>query len=245
VRPDNVEIKATVDGTHVGAGIQAFGLSAEGRNRRIYFCEDVSPVAPLATPLLDSGVVIRLRENDGRKDDSTIKLRPCRGSQLADPWFRSATGDSHIRVEIDWAGTRRVLAASFEVELARGAIAAARDSQDPLGDLLVDEQRRFLADCSNARINIDALTVLPPVIGTRWRSQTAPPDPAFEIVAERWTVTDAMTFLEFSIRVPMGEADRAKREFEKLLFDRGLRVEAAQETKTKRVLEHLVAQVAS
>jgi hypothetical protein len=136
-----------------------------------------------------------------------------------------------------------VLAASFEVEHPPGTI-AAHNPPNRLEGLLTEPQRRFLSDCADIRINIDALTVLLPIAATRWRAQSTSPNPEFDIVAERWTVAAAMTFLEFSIRVPAADAGPAKQAFEQLLQARGLRVEAMQETKTKRVLKHLVSQVA-
>lgn len=240
MQPTNVEIKATVDGAQVAAGIEAFGLAAGGRSRTVRFCEDVSPVIPVATPLLDARIVVRLRENDGRDDDATIKLRPCRGSQLADRWLTGADASS-ITVEADWAGDRRVLAASFEVELPEGTISGVLGGDGGLRGLFTDAQRRFLADCADSRVNFDALTVLPPVAATRWRMRTAPPDPELDIVVERWTVADAMTFLEFSVRVPFADAQGTRSNLEQLLGSRGLHVDPTQETKTKRVLEHLVA----
>jgi hypothetical protein len=102
-----------------------------------------------------------------------------------------------------------VLAASFEVEHPPGTI-AAHNPPNRVEDLLTKPQRRFLSDCAAIRINIDALTVLPPIAATRWRTQSTSPDPEFDIVAERWTVANAMTFLEFSIRVPAAGAGRGK-----------------------------------
>lgn len=233
VWPSDVEIKVTVAGSQVEDGIAAFDLT-DSRERRVQFCEDVSPVRPIATPLLDAGVVIRLRENLGRKDDSTIKLRPCRGTQLAGPWFTDRT---RVRVEADWSGERRVIAASFEVELPRGAIA---DAHQGLDGLLSTEQHDYLAACADIRVNAAALTVLPAVDATRWKLRTTHRELDLDIVVERWVVDDALRFLEFSIRVPAAIAEARNKALERLLRDHGLRPDAEQQTKTRLVIEHLI-----
>ena len=90
----------------------------------IYFCEDVVAAVSTGTPLLDAGVVLRARKRPGR-DDATIKLRPCRRSQLTNHWLRAKEGDGwEFKVEADWAGPRRVLAASLTANRSRRVIAA-------------------------------------------------------------------------------------------------------------------------
>ena len=66
-----------------------------------------------STPVLDVGVVLRVRGKSGPKGDSTVKLRPCRWSQLSEDFFANTeTDESELKIEADWAGdqaiTRRV-----------------------------------------------------------------------------------------------------------------------------------------
>jgi hypothetical protein len=92
MRPESVEIKATLTGTDVDRAVAALPL-AEGKTWRIVFCEDVTAgVAPLA-PLLEIGVILRVRGKSGSKGDSTVKLRPCRWSQLTAEFFANAESD--------------------------------------------------------------------------------------------------------------------------------------------------------
>lgn len=240
MRLDAVEIKVTVDGAQVGRGLEVFGLGPNGRQRSVYFCEDVTSSVSTSTPLLDLGVVLRARETHGNGADSTIKLRPCRRSQLTDHWLDAAEGAVALKLEADWAGTRRVLAASCTANRPPRSIAQVRAGSKALRSLFSAEQERFLTDCAGIRVNLDVLTLLGPIAAMRWGLvHTAAPDPELEVVAERWVVDDALDFLELSVRVDPGSADVTKTAFEELVRRRGLQADPNQDTKTRRVLEYL------
>jgi hypothetical protein len=248
MRLDAVEIKVTVDGAQVGRGLEAFGLGSNGRQRNIYFCEDVTSSASTSTPLLDLGVVLRARETQGNGIDSTIKLRPCRRSQLTDHWLDITDGAGGLKLEADWAGTRRVLAASCTADRPDRSIAQVRAGAKALRSLFSAKQEQFLTDCAGIRVNLGVLTLLGPVAATRWEpSHTAAPDPEPEpepelnVVAERWIVENVLDFLELSIRVDPDAADVTKLAFEELVRHRGLQLDPNQDTKTRRVLEYLVS----
>jgi hypothetical protein len=60
-------------------------------------------------------------------------------------------------------------------------------------------------------------------------------------VAELWELDDGLRFLELSMRVNVDDHPRAaKRRLEDSVRDRGLKIDAKQETKTSTVLERLV-----
>jgi hypothetical protein len=248
MRLDAVEIKVTVDGAQVRRGRQAFGLEQGGHRRLIYFCEEAREDAPGAVPLLDAGVVLRARapEDSDGDGDSTVKLRPCRRSQLTRRWLGAVEGDGWVfRVEDDWAGDRRVLAASYTADRPARRVARVRAGHEPLRRLFSPAQRRFLADCGDLSVDLDGLTLLPPVRSTRWGPvRKAAGDSEFSIMAERWVV-DTLDFLELSIRVAPDVADESKAGFEELVRAHGLRLDSRQETKTRRVLELLVRQPGS
>jgi hypothetical protein len=80
--------------------------------------------------------------------------------------------------------------------------------------------------------------VLPPVTATRWKSvDTAPAELGAR--AERWVV-DELDFLELSIVATLAEAPGKQEALTAFVRGRGLAVDAEQQTKTRRVLEHLV-----
>jgi hypothetical protein len=168
-----VEIKVNVAGP-VQDALAALHLDG-GSEHRIWFLEDVTPGLDPALPLLSAGIILRVRS--GKFDDSTVKLRPCRRTQLTPEWVEAFEDDGKFeyRVEEDWSGERRCLAASAVRELDPGLVAAAET--DP-GALFGKKQRNFLGDCADLRINLDAVVPVGPIRATKWKtspSETATP----------------------------------------------------------------------
>jgi hypothetical protein len=246
MRFDDVEIKVTLGKDQTAAAVQALDLPSGIEPWRIYFCEDVTPGLDLQTPLLDRDVVLRARDKPGGKDDSTIKLRPSRRSQLTDHWLDASDGKSdsgekwEFKVEADWSGDRRVLSASHTSDRHQGLVAEVAGGRRPVEHLFTPEQLDFLRDCSAAAINLATLTVLPPVTATRWRSvATAPPE--LGVRAERWTVDD-LDFLELSVVADPAEARSRQDALTEFVRSRGLAVDAQSQNKTRQAIEHLVGQ---
>ena len=75
-----VEIKVNVAGP-VQDALTILGLNG-GDERRIWFLEDLTPGLDPALPLLNAGVILRVRSDTSA--DSTVKLRPCRRTQLTE-----------------------------------------------------------------------------------------------------------------------------------------------------------------
>jgi hypothetical protein len=232
--PDPVEIKVTLADDQVAAALDALGLDRPGQRRTVSFLEDRRAGGD-ALVLLDARVILRARENEGEADDSTAKLRPVRRSELTARWQH----DDDLRVEHDWAGTRHVLAASLDADRPAGRIAGVRAGTEPVSRLFDDDQERFLADCAPIAVDLDALTLLPPVAAVRWKDLEVAGVPG-RLVAERWVVGD-LDFLELSARAGSpAEAESVQPALEAGVRALGLAIPAEQETKTRRVLEHLV-----
>src|SRR5262245_3520855 len=119
MHPKSAEIKLTVTDDQVERALALLPLPADSDQWQIFFCEDVSRGVSVATPLLDVGLVLRARKKANDPDDSTIKLRPCRRSQLTNRWL-GAREDDGFKMEADWAGIRKVLAASYTADLGKG-----------------------------------------------------------------------------------------------------------------------------
>ncbi len=245
MRFDGVEVKVTFTGDQTEPAVQALHLPPGRPPWRIHFCEDVTAGVSPGTPLLDAGVILRAREKPGDEDDTTVKLRPCRRSQLPDPWPAVEEGEAgngdewEVEVEADWAGSRRVLAASCSCDRAGGVVADVVSGRRPVEDLFVAEQLAFLRDCSAVRVNVATLTVLPPVTAIRWRSVEAAP-PELGLRAERWTV-DGLDFLELSLAAEDVDEARTKQDaLTAFVHSLGLVVHPDQDTKTRQVLRHLV-----
>ncbi|MEV6302594.1 hypothetical protein AB0M02_24485 [Actinoplanes sp. NPDC051861] len=239
MRLDSVEIKVTLSSEHVEAAVAEFGLGPDGRRWQIYFCEDVVRGNSPATPLLDAGVVLRARHRGGDKADATVKLRPARRSQLSPEWLQMREGDDwEFKVEADWAGDRRVLAASITADRTATRLDEVRAGQASLSRLFHDDQRRFLDSNSPVRINLDMLTLLPPVAAVRWPEFEA--EPKLSLRAERWTVDD-LDFLELSAVADPEDAPARQTALHRFVAAHGFPADPGGESKTSRVVGHLVA----
>jgi hypothetical protein len=235
MRLDGLEIKANIARDGVPDAMEALQLD-DRSSWRIWFYEDTSP--GLSLPLLEAGLAIRVRAKGDDDGDCTVKLRPCRRSQVTPTWLATTeTDDLELTVEEDWAGDRRVLAVSGKGELGPAALAAVLASPHPPDDLLGADQARFLADCASLRVNVAELTRLGPIEATRWKDVAAEGLADLGARAERWQVA-GLDFLEVSIKVEV-DADQAREEFLDALAALGVLLDASQETKTRRVLTAL------
>ena len=228
-----VEIKMNVAGP-TEAALAALGLDG-GSERLTWFLEDLTPGLEPALPLLCAGVILRVRS--GKSDDSTVKLRPCRRTQLTPEWadgFEEADKFEY-RVEADWTGPRQSLAASAVRELEPGLIAAVTEAETDAGTLFNEKQRQFLRDCADLRIALDALTPLGPVRATKWKNIAIG---GFDTNIERWRAGN-LDFLEISIRSESG-AEKQQQRLEAAIRALGLSIDDDWESKTRRVLAELV-----
>jgi hypothetical protein len=242
MRLDDVEIKATIAGERTPEAVQALGLPPGGPTWEIFFCEDVTAGLPVATPLLEAGVILRARSKPGGKDDATVKLRPCRRSQLTDSWLTAEEGEAwKLKVEADWAGERRSLATSLTADRRGGVVSGVARGEGSVEDLFVHDQLDFLRDCAPIRINLGALSVLPPVTATRWDTVASAPA-RLKLRAERWTVGD-LDFLEMSTVSPVEDAPARQKLLSEFVVSLDVGPLPDQENKTKQVLRQLVERV--
>jgi hypothetical protein len=232
-----VEIKVSFRGQQVARALDVLGPGGHSERRSIGFLEDST--VGMVLPLFHQGIVLRVRQIDGDADDATVKLRPCRRSQLGGSWLGATKGEGwRLTVEEDWAGNRRALAASCVSELPQGRIASVRAGTAPVRRLFSEGQERFLSDCAGTPINLDALTLLPPVAATRRSGLRV--GGVRDVIAERWVIDD-LDFLELSIRTDtVADARRAQEELDRELRALDLQQDDDSKSKTERVLTHLV-----
>lgn len=231
---DPIEIKLTLAGD-VDAALDKL-RPKDQTALRIWFLDDLTPglVAPL--PLQAAGVVLRLRAG-GDNDDSTVKLRPCRRSQLAHEWNRNQPPDElENRVEGDWAGKKKVLAASSVWTMPAGTVTSCLAADDLRG-LFRPEQSGFLDTCADLKVNPAGLTALGPIDAIKWKKVGL--GPGIKARAERWSV-GPLDFLELSIRSdPDDDPVADQSEFEAAVRRVGLDFAQSQLPKTKQVIYHL------
>jgi hypothetical protein len=228
-----VEIKVNVGAAQIEEAMQVFGIDPdEGKKRRIWFGEVVDGRdGPGALPLLDRGVILRVREKKSSSGDSTVKLRGPDGCIDIEAWrTRAARFDGDSKIEGDWAG-RRLVSASLDHDLDGGALGTLAGSPRSVTDLLSKEQQELAGELL---VPLDRVTLLGPIAARKWE-----PDGDADVAAELWSVDD-LQFLEISV-LATENPEEAQRRLLQRAADGGLELDPKQETKTATVLRHLAA----
>ncbi len=242
VRPDKVEIKVTLADEHVEEAIERLGLTG-GHPWTVVFCEDVTEAAA-TTALLDIGVVLRVRGKTATTGDTTIKLRPSRWSQLDPQYFENIEPDAEdaeeLKIEADWAGQSRSLAASMKVEWSDSRLSDAQADARLVPELFSKTQLDFLATCSVGRVNLAAVSMLPPIAATRF-DEFAIDGVTSGVRAERWQVDAGLDFLELSIVAKPKKAVAAQAALIAFVQHKQLPIDNSQVSKTRQALDHLIA----
>ncbi|MFJ9025939.1 hypothetical protein ACIRPU_39115 [Streptomyces sp. NPDC102259] len=181
----------------------------------------------------------------GQPADLTVKLRPCTRQRLVGRFSAPFEVEPlTYRIEEDWSGNHRSLAASLvhahPLGALTGAVAQGADPTVPIDAV----QDQFLHACAPA-VQLDGLVALGPIASTK--ADEVPLDD-LSVDLEVWSVA-GLEFLEASIRVkPKDEDDaeefaaRAERKQRKLadaVRERGVTLSEHPENKTMRVLTAL------
>lgn len=229
MRPESVRIAVTVSGDETARAVEAFGLGG-GATSVLVFCEDVTDGVTPVTPLLDAGVVLQARSSpqEGATGTSTVTLRPCRWSQLAEDYLANARPvpgrpGYELRIEADWAGPHRELTASMSAPWDDDRLRAVRAGALPVAELFDERQRRFLERCAGSRVTLSAVSPLAGIAATRWAARgTVAAGIHLGVRAERWQADD-LDLLEVSVVSSVEGAARDQAALEQLVADRGLR----------------------
>ncbi|MFC8043397.1 hypothetical protein [Nocardia sp. NPDC057353] len=239
-----VEIKINL-GVDVDGALDRLGCAGGPAVRRsIWFAESRADGQDGALALLGNGIVIRLRSGD--LDDLTVRLRPCRRSQLMGRWARPFTDtETEYRIADDWCGQRRALTASVLGVRPPGSLAEVARSGVAVTSLLNSAQRQFLVTCTRPGVAFDHLEPVGPIAATRW---TGVRFGDLELDVERWTAAGT-DLLELAIRVEpiegetplelMTRAAQTQQGFEAAVRRAGFPVLRGR-TKTQRMLSALV-----
>lgn len=228
------ELKISFGARQVAAVLERLGVERPGKVGQIFFLDDHTIGAGL--PLLDAGVILRLRRGRSGSIKSTVKLRPARSSQLVARWIDPANG---VKLEHDLGLRQAVLAASLDGQVEADTFELVRAGQKPLHKLFDRDQRELLADCGPIGVNLDQLHLFGPITSERWDDVRLATfgDAAVEI--ERWEA-DGLEFIEVSAKVHDVEgAGAAQLRLAAALAELGLIPGAASRTKTEQMLQHL------
>jgi len=224
-----VEIKFTLPGDQVAAGLTAFGLRDEdAENLLVYFLDRLDEAGD--PWLFGQHVVLRVRREPDDSGDVTAKLRPVEADRLTGRW---RPGTEHERVdytvEFDWAGEKR-LSASAKVK-HRDGVADLLDG--PRKKVLSAEQQDFLRRCGPSLDQpMRDLEVAGPIAARRWSVD--------DLKFEQWTWGAGRTFLELSLRCDEDEAADQRAQLTDRLERLGLKPDDGATTKTQAVLRELL-----
>jgi len=232
----DVEIKVNVAGD-VDRAVDRLDLG-DGKRREVWFLDDLTDGARPRLPLLRHGVILRLRRSHRGEEQSTVKLRPCRLSQLTYPWDDDAATapDADYRIEGDWSQGRHVLAASCNADLPAGTIDGVLAGGAALSDAFSNRQRTFLRDCADIHVAFSGLMALTPIDAQQWKNRTV--HGLDGVAAERWTVA-GLDLLELSVRAAASNAARAQLRLSEAVRACGVKEERSAKSKTERVMKRL------
>ncbi|MFD7297830.1 hypothetical protein ACFV9W_31480 [Streptomyces sp. NPDC059897] len=240
-RPEIVELGATVSPEQARALGIWDAVGGGGLDRRVWFCE-LSGEVPGRLPLVDRGVVLRLRETGARPAEVTVCLCPCRPSKLTSAWDTPRdTGSQCLDLVSDWRGEGRRLSASLTTRYPAGAVARVLAGKVSPEQLFTAAQKGFLADCADRPVPLGRLAVHGPVHTRWWPARVWCGIP---LDVERWMVTAAsgvrLDLVELSRRVERQGAEIAQLALESALRRRGVDpAEPGQGPGIGRVLELL------
>jgi hypothetical protein len=240
-----VEIKLNIDASRADVIAALRQRPTAGSTRQIWFAEERAGVENGQLPLFENHVVVRLRSGGG-PDDLTVKLRPCVHEQLLGRWADSfETKVLEYRIEGDWSGQRRMLAASAVGERMRGSLLEmVGPFADPAAAITI-KQRQFLKLCGPPDVRVDHLVALGPIVSTKWTDVEIG---ECTVDVERWITAD-LDVVELSLRVAPTKHESSaefevraageQRRLAEAASDLGLPLDAYGETKTQRVLASL------
>ncbi|MGK2880565.1 MAG: hypothetical protein ACSLE6_07150 [Mycobacterium sp.] len=200
-----IEIRANIEGD-VARALAMLGDPDPADTRRVWFLEARRGLHAGRLDMLSRGVIIRFRcGSDGNGSTATLRLSDA--DNLVDEWAQPFTTAAFTyRVESDWSGDRRAVAASAEISHPRGALIEALGA-DNLEAILNANQRKLLRDCAHIDVESERLDALGPIASARWQDLWV--GAASDVDAERWTVLD-LDFLELSVRVKPGDDEPAE-----------------------------------
>jgi len=242
---ESVELKVTLGAELVDAALAGFALTPGPAERRsIWFCERIDAYGgPTMLPLLDRGIILRVRKIHGSSDDSTLKLRGSEGAIDPGLWRRRTHAfGADARIEGDWVTDRHLVSASLDSRVKSDLIDEVAAAGRPQGvrRLLSDDQSVLAAEWL---LGLDELELLGPIHAQKWEKGAG--ELGAEVAAELWEIENGPRFLELSRRVnadqnPMG----LQRQLEQTVRDHGLEIAPNQQTKTSTVLRHLATAAA-
>src|SRR5688572_21218806 len=208
---DSVELKLTIPAPDHRATVDGLKIDPlDAQIRQVFF---------LDTPdqrLSSSGVILRARRVQGKRGDSTVKLRPVVPSELPGA-LRRTPG---FGVEVDAMPGGFVCSASLKNPVDNEVARDASTGNLPIRKLFSKDQRAFFQMHAPDGIALDDLTALGPffVLKVKWM----PDGSTRPMTAEMWLYPDGSRILELSTKCAPGEAFQVAAESRAFLSGHGI-----------------------
>ena len=229
---DSIELKLTVPDTDHRSTVQALGIDALDAQIRQVFFFDTPELA-----LNAAGLVTRARRIQGKRGDSTIKLRPVVPDMLSPKLRRNPA----LVVEVDAMPGGFVCSASFKGLCDVDAPRAVALGKAKISSLFSADQKAFFKEHAPKGLKLDDLTVLGPI--TLLKVRFTIKEFAGSLVGELWLYPDGSRILELSTKCPPAAAFATAADLRQALADRGVNLSGEQQTKTRAALEFFASTV--
>ncbi len=227
---DSVELKLTVPDLDHASAVHALGLDPlDAQVRQVFFFD-----TPDLT-LNQHGVVPRARRIQGKESDSGVKLRPVVPAELPKEIRKSPA----FGVEVDAMPGGFVCSGSMKATLGTTDVRAVVQGKGRISSLFTKEQRSFYTQHAPAGLELDDLSILGPIFVLKVKFTMK--DYPRRMVTEMWLYPDGSRILELSTKCAPAEAFQAAAETRAMLSQRGIDLEGAQETKTRKALDFFAA----
>lgn len=231
-RSKSIELKLSVPVTGHRATIASIGLDpVEAQPRQVFFF-DTPDLA-----LNKAGLIVRARRIQGGSADTVVKLRPIDPAAISADLRRSAS----FKIELDIMPGGYVCSGSAKGDCTGEEVLEVTTGMASIRSLFSKEQRAFFNAHAPAGISMNSLLVLGPTFLLKAKHQPK----AFkrDITIEMWLYPDGSRVLEISTKCLPSEAIQVGAEFKAYLADRGIPVEAKQQTKTATALAFFKAEM--
>jgi hypothetical protein len=223
---DRVELKLTVpqpahDATCAALGVDFDRVAAA----RVYYLDTEDRA------LQRHGVVVRVRSDHQKSDDSVIKLRPVSPGGIPSGLRHS----KEFVLEVDGMPGSFVCSGALKAHLAVHDVERTMAQRRPLHALFSEPQLSLLASHLPPQVGIDDLTIAGPVDARRRKLVL----PGFDrpLLAERWSYPDGSRILELSTRCPPEATLRVAAQMAAVLQAYGVDLTGPQQTKTRATLD--------
>lgn len=236
VTAEEVELKLVVKEAQILEALRKFTQGKQGEVRNIYFLE----TNDLA--LSGKSIIVRLRENPGKRDESTVKLRGNEADELPDAEFPRTDNGEESKAEKDKViGGREARSFSITVKQREGEVAELGKGQRELKELFSEKQEKFLSKYAPG-VDWQKARVLGPVKTEKW--ELKPDGFSHELTAELWHLPacEQEQMLEFSTKVDESDAKKAERDLLEIMKKKDVALSPSPESKTQTVLKCLLKQ---